>query len=515
MERGGQTGYRSIWANASLIRLIAGASMVIALLLPAMSAGATAVNGDGWEFQTTACSDNIGVATGNYEIGPGVPPLGSGSFELSLPASQSYPQLQNADFDGTPLSQLSSLSYSTYVNANGNQEAAPFILFEVDQNGDGTVDDQLVYQPAAQGSAIPGKTWQTWDALTGKWWSIQGVAGMGVGTAGKSLSDYLAAYPGATITNAGLRVAAGCVGGGWSGFVGNFDALVIGVNSSNTIYDFEPDGVHITSPSTGDNHPGLPTFNGLSPAPFSTVAPGSVTISSLVSSDDPISSVAVTVNGQDVTPTFTGTLATDKTVTASVSQSLGAGTYTVIMTATDSNGDTFSSQWDFVVSSNQGDNEWFYADGTPKTDQINATMTSLVQAFRWHLFGQTWDGQDHPEIPTHASTVTNAAALSNWVNGTTFDENATNATLTSLVQAFRWHFWGVSWDGSAHPEMPTHASVVLPPQSISAWFNADGTPIPDNISATLQSLVQAFRWHFWGNSWDGQHHFTDMPTHAY
>ena len=221
---------------------------------------------------------------------------------------------------------------------------------------------------------------------------------MGVGTAGKSLSDYLAAYPGATITNAGLRVAAGCVGSGWSGFVGNFDALVIGVNSSNTIYDFEPDGVHITSPSTGDNHPGLPTFNGLSPAPFSTVAPGSVTISSLVSSDDPISSVAVTVNGQDVTPTFTGTLATDKTVTASVSQSLGAGTYTVIMTATDSNGDTFSSQWDFVVSSNQGDNEWFYADGTPKTrsDQRDHDIAGagVPLASLWTVVGRPGSPRD-------------------------------------------------------------------------------------------------------------------------
>ncbi len=516
MERRGQTENRSLWGKASLLRLIAGASMIVALMLPAMSAGAAVVNGDGWEFQTAACNGSIGIATGKYEIGPGVPPMGSGSFEMALPAGPAYPQLQNADFDGTPLSQITSLSYSTYVNANGEPTAAPFILFEVDQNGDGVVDDELVYQPGVQGVTIPGKVWKTWDALTGKWWSVQGMAGMGVGTSGKSLSDYLAAYPGATIVNAnggGFRMAAGCVGSGWSGFVGNFDALVIGVNSSNIIYDFEPDGVHITSPSTGDNHPGLPSFNTLSPVPFGTVAPGDVTISSEITSDDAISSVAMTLNGEDITPTISQPLDTD--VIASSTQSLTAGTYTVVMTATDSNDDTFSSQWDFVVSSNQGDNEWFYADGTPKTDQINATVTSLVQAFRWHLFGQTWDGQSHPEIPTHSSTVTNAAPLSNWVTGTTFDEDATNATLTSLVQAFRWHFWGISWDGSAHPEMPTHAGVVLPPQSISAWFTADGTPIPENISATLKSLVQAFRWHFWGNSWDGQHHFTDMPTHAY
>ena len=185
------------------------------------------------------------------------------------------------------------------------------------------------------------------------------------------------------------------------------------------------------------------------------------------------------------------------------------------MTATDVDGHTFKTQWDVIVSSNLGDNEWFNADGSPKAAQINATMMSLVQAFRYHLYGQSWDGSSHPEMPTHANSITQAAPLSDWVTGSTFDEASTNATLKSLVEAFRWHFWGISWDGKDHPDVPTHANVVLPPQSISSWFTADGKPIPQNISATLQSLVQAFRWHFWGYSWDGQHHFTDMPTHAY
>ena len=507
----------AVIGGTGVFRLLAASAMLIALLLPAAGAGAAVTNLGGWQFLRADCGTGSALATGEFVNGPGVPPLGVVSFQMSIISSGvGYPQLQDSSFNGTKLSDLTALSYATFVLGFGPQSVSPYLLLEIDQNGDGTVDDELVYQPAAQ-ATVQGQVWQTWDALSGSWWSLRGLAGMGTATAGKPLSNYLAAYPDARIMNVGqqggFRVAAGCLGTGWSSFDGAVDAVIVGVNNSNTIFDFESDGVHVTSPSTGDNKPDLPSFQALTPAPFSTVSPGDVTISSEITAQSNLTGVTMTLNGQVITPQFSGVLGTD--VIASATRSLTPGTYTVTMTATDSNGRAFDAQWDFVVSTTLGDNEWFYANGTPKASQINATMTSLVQAFRWHLFGQSWDGQPHPEMPTHASTVTQAAALSNWVNGSTFDEASTNATLTSLVQAFRWHFWGISWDGTNHPEMPTHASVVLPPESISPWFNADGTPIPQNISATLQSLVQAFRWHFWGYSWDGQHHFTDMPTHGY
>jgi hypothetical protein len=261
---------------------------------------------------------------------------------------------------------------------------------------------------------------------------------MGTNTGGKSLSSYLSAYPNSRIVNdgqeGGLRIAAGCIGSGWQSFYGAVDAVVVGVNNANYIYDFEVDGVHVTSPSTGDNMPNLPTFSDLTPAPFSTVAPGSVQISAEITGTNNITKVTMQVGGSQLTPTISG--ADGKDVTATATQMLSAGVYTVTMTATDSSARTFSTQWDIVASSNTGDNEWFNANGTPKADQINATITSLVQAFRYHLYGQSWDGKPHPEMPTHANSITQAAPLSNWVNGTTFDEDATNATLTSLVEAF-------------------------------------------------------------------------------
>jgi hypothetical protein len=93
-----------------------------------------------------------------------------------------------------------------------------------------------------------------------------------------------------------------------------------------------------------------------------------------------------------------------------------------------------------------------------------------------------------------------------WVTGTSFNLSYTEATLRSLVEALRWHFWGMSWDGKAHPEIPTHAAQVQGSQPIDPLFTANGQPIAENITATLRSLVEAFRWHFWGISWDGMAH---------
>ncbi len=253
-----------------------------------------------------------------------------------------------------------------------------------------------------------------------------------------------------------------------------------------------------------------PYFDSLTPAPFSTVATGPVLIGAHAYSDAALSDVTLSLNGTHIQEIGS---ASDQMLAISQQSVLAAGVYTATVVATDANGKLFQAQWDFVVSDNAQETEWFNADGTPKADQINATIRSLVEAFRWHLYGLSWDGADHPDLPSHVGLTGTGDPLTPWVNGTTFDETNTNATLRSLVEAFRWHFWGISWDGSDHPDIPTHADSVQPPQSIDPWFTASGDPIPANITATLRSLVESFRWHFWGYSWDGAHH-PDIPTHA-
>ncbi len=253
-----------------------------------------------------------------------------------------------------------------------------------------------------------------------------------------------------------------------------------------------------------------PYFDSLTPAPFSTVATGPVLIGAHAYSDAALSDVTLSLKGMKIQEIGS---ASEQLLAISQQRVLAAGVYTATVVATDANGKMFQAQWDFVVSDNAQETEWFNGNGTPKADQINSTIRSLVEAFRWHLYGLSWDGSDHPDLPSHVGFTGTGGPLTSWVTGTTFDETNTNATLRSLVEAFRWHFWGISWDGSDHPDIPTHADSVQPAESIDPWFTASGDPIPANISATLRSLVESFRWHFWGYSWDGAHH-PDMPTHA-
>ncbi len=261
---------------------------------------------------------------------------------------------------------------------------------------------------------------------------------------------------------------------------------------------------------SADSNSAFPKFDSLTPAPFTTVAPGTISVSAHAQSDVALSDVTLKLNDSMIAETGSGS---SDSVTVSQAQLLSAGTYTATATATDADGKQFKAQWDFVVSSDANESEWFNGNGQPKADQINATIRSLVEAFRWHLYGLSWDGADHPDLPTHVGLAGTGDPLSPWVTGTTFDQANTEATLRSLVEAFRWHFWGISWDGADHPDIPTHASTVQGPQSIDPWFDSNGNPIDANISATLQSLVESFRWHFWGYSWDGSRH-PDIPSHA-
>ncbi|MDI3340743.1 MAG: trypsin-like peptidase domain-containing protein [Sphaerobacter sp.] len=248
-----------------------------------------------------------------------------------------------------------------------------------------------------------------------------------------------------------------------------------------------------------------PTFDALTPGPFSVVPPGTVTIGASAHSDSAIASMTMLIGDREFT-------SNTNTVTAQLD--LPPGVYVVAAQAIDADGDAFEAVWDIIVSPDPGEGEWFTSSGAPKAEQINATMRSLVEAFRWHLFGQSWDGAPHPDLPSHAAFAGQAPPLGAWVGPAGFDRAATEATLRSLVEAFRWHFWGVSWDGGAHCDMPTHAACTAPqgPQGLDPWFTPSGEPIPANITATLRSLVEAFRWHFWRFSWDGGHH-DDLPTH--
>lgn len=243
--------------HLSTIALTVAFLAVSVILLPTTALMATLKvtpsNLQGWQTQTSGTGQSV-----TFEQGPATPPLGVGSVELSVgPNGSGAAQLRHPGYQGTRLADLTALSYSTYVDQDGSGGQAPYIILQVDLDGNlATTGDRTllffepVYQSAAffpsnpQGS-LALDTWQTWDALNGGWWSTTGVAGASPGTGVKPLSAITALHPNAVIYNSsgplgGVRIVAGFGAGAWDNFIGNVDNFTIGVSGNNTTYDFDP-----------------------------------------------------------------------------------------------------------------------------------------------------------------------------------------------------------------------------------------------------------------------------------
>jgi hypothetical protein len=206
------------------------------------------MNSLGWFFSTSSGSVAAMVP------GPAVPPLGIGSANLTVGADgNGAAQLRNTNYDGVRLDALTSLSYSTFtVNGGGSQ--TPYILLNIDTNGDTTLDDQIFFEAEYQSgynNSLPNQganvdgAWQTWNALAGGWWSVNGLGGLGAGANVNNLSAYLAAAPNARIINSangagGVRLVAGFGAPNWDNHVGFVDNFTIGTAAGTTTYDFEP-----------------------------------------------------------------------------------------------------------------------------------------------------------------------------------------------------------------------------------------------------------------------------------
>jgi hypothetical protein len=221
-------------------------------------------NLQGWQIQVSASPSPTPSVT--FVNGPGTPPLGSGSAELRVgPDGNSAAQLRHPGYAGTRLpnpspappaaDELSSLSYATYVQQDGSGGQAPYIILQIDTDGDAGIEDLLFFEPAYQSAtfcpsnpqpALVTGQWQTWDAFNGCWYSVFGTAGSGPGTNTVSLRTLSAALPTGRIANSspsglgGVRIVAGFGAGAWDNFIGNVDAFRIGVGANDTLYNFDP-----------------------------------------------------------------------------------------------------------------------------------------------------------------------------------------------------------------------------------------------------------------------------------
>jgi hypothetical protein len=193
---------------------------------------------------------NFGTgADAQIVCGPPTPPVGPTSLEMTVGANGGDAvRVGNTTYVGTTLASITALSYSTYVQGGGVGGQAPYLVIAVDTTGDGNIDDRWFFEPVYQTAtycpenpqpAIALNTWQTWDALNGCWYSVNGFGGFGPGANVGTFAEMKAAFPTATIVNdasgnGGVRLQAGGGNPSWNNFIGNADALVI----NSTTHDF-------------------------------------------------------------------------------------------------------------------------------------------------------------------------------------------------------------------------------------------------------------------------------------
>ncbi len=228
-------------------------------------------NENGWVFVDD--NDNS-VGSGTFVSGPATPPLGNGSARLFANVSSDREMLVLPQYQGTKLSDITKLEYSTY-RVSGGPALAIALQFNIDTDltdANTSWQSRLVYEPYYTHTVNTG-VWQTWntqdDSGTGNWWFAgapqNAVCGIGNPC---TWSELKAAFP-----NAGIHSTLGAIlfkaGGGWTGFDGNVDAFTIGVNNVDNTYDFEssaptPTPTPIVGPPTSKDEckkDGWKTFN--------------------------------------------------------------------------------------------------------------------------------------------------------------------------------------------------------------------------------------------------------------
>lgn len=176
------------------------AMAVTPTVTPASLSGWTVTNSDG------------GTAT---FVTDSTAPVGTGALQLTTTSSNNSRASLTRAFD-LPLSGVSALSFKTKQLAAADTTNGNITLrINVDTTGDGTFDDQLMYEPYYNGfNGNATTSWQTWDAANGKLWSNYEKAYNGLGAVGAgsydsnfTLADVLASFPSAKVT--GLTVSMG------------------------------------------------------------------------------------------------------------------------------------------------------------------------------------------------------------------------------------------------------------------------------------------------------------------
>ena len=187
-------------------------------------------------------------STGFFVSGPGNPPMGVGSFEMTTVLTTDKGTLFNYDHVGTRLADIGAISYATYRDPASTADPVqlPSINIEIDKNGGAFLPGDyatLVFEPIynVPASAIHSGEWQTWNGIPGIWWTTRAINGPGGTTCAPvtcyiSWADIVANNPDATILG-GFGINQGS---GSTGLIAATDALSISASGDTWTYNFEP-----------------------------------------------------------------------------------------------------------------------------------------------------------------------------------------------------------------------------------------------------------------------------------
>jgi hypothetical protein len=225
----------------------AGSTVVVHPSDMATSSGDVLANPTKWFYYNDE-TDAIDNSLGSMVAGPGTPPAGSGSSQISVTGTQRR-NLATYQFSGTPLANITALKFSTYNPSAGNGGSANrsgYLQFNVDFNGSDSWQSRLVFLPTDNGAVVQN-SWQEWDAInggnalyrySGANWPV--CAGGGAGTTTKTLSSIISGCAGVRIrvtdSFMGVRVGEPYA----DGYTENIDAFKFGTSGGTTVYDFEP-----------------------------------------------------------------------------------------------------------------------------------------------------------------------------------------------------------------------------------------------------------------------------------
>ncbi|MBA3747142.1 MAG: hypothetical protein H0W96_06560 [Solirubrobacterales bacterium] len=242
-------------------RAVTALAVIVGLSLASAAQAATAVVAPAtlgtWQtFIVDSAGAQIPNADGGamFVNGPPGQPSGLGSVRLVTATGHGDggAQLRNTGFAGTPLSSIKALSYATFVTqTNGSQ--VPYLRLTLDLDGNGSPDDEIIFEPVYQSGELAGSVaqstiqlgaWQLWNARAGRWWALHGLAGSAPGTNVKTIDELLVAAPQARIINTaggagGISFSSGVVAKEQR-FDGNVDVFTIDTGAGPTTYDFEP-----------------------------------------------------------------------------------------------------------------------------------------------------------------------------------------------------------------------------------------------------------------------------------